>query len=357
MTARTTASSRRDLPNLDLLRAIAVLLVLANHVLETIDDLTERSFHPYDWYAGRLGVLLFFVHTSLVLMASMERLHLRGWELLRSFYIRRAFRIYPLSIFCVLIVMAFDVPVLPWLQASPHDAMTVASNLLLTTNLTQSPLLLGPLWSLPLEVQMYLLLPVMYLFLGDRYRVPKALGLFAAAVAVASQMPTQAGTPVAVLFFAPCFAAGVVAYTLRDVPMRVLPGYLWPAALAVVIAAYFVADDLIPGIHPGPLQWFACLVVGLMIPAFHQIAAPSLNAFAHHVAKYSYGIYLFHCVALWVGCYAIDQPPVLQGLVVVSLIVVMSVLSFHLLEQPLIRYGARVAAGAPRADRASAGAS
>ena len=51
-------------------------------------------------------MLLFFVHTSLVLMYSMQRSPLRGGALFRDFYIRRFFRIYPLSILTVLAAVA-----------------------------------------------------------------------------------------------------------------------------------------------------------------------------------------------------------------------------------------------------------
>lgn len=87
--------------NLDLLRAIAVLLVLVQH-------LCKRMYvDRIGWIAtsslGHFGVLLFFVHTSLVLMYSMDRSGLTGPSLLKNFYIRRIFRIYPLSILTVLV--------------------------------------------------------------------------------------------------------------------------------------------------------------------------------------------------------------------------------------------------------------
>ena len=47
---------------------------------------------------GIFGVLLFFVHTSLVLMYSMQRSGLTGFALMKNFHVRRFFRIYPLSV-------------------------------------------------------------------------------------------------------------------------------------------------------------------------------------------------------------------------------------------------------------------
>ena len=58
--------------NLDLLRAIAVLLVLAQHVGSKM-HIEHIAWAPTRCPLGLFGVLLFFVHTSLVLMYSMER--------------------------------------------------------------------------------------------------------------------------------------------------------------------------------------------------------------------------------------------------------------------------------------------
>jgi len=58
----------RNSANLDVLRAIAVLMVFFYHLLE-YGYFSERRVNRL----GQFGVLIFFVHTSLVLMMSMER--------------------------------------------------------------------------------------------------------------------------------------------------------------------------------------------------------------------------------------------------------------------------------------------
>src|SRR6266850_1776977 len=85
--------------NLDFLRAIAVLLVLAQHLCRRMH--VEHIGWAPTTSLGLFGVLLFFVHTSLVLMYSMERSGLHGALLFKDFCIRRIFRIYPLSILAV----------------------------------------------------------------------------------------------------------------------------------------------------------------------------------------------------------------------------------------------------------------
>src|SRR6266700_312428 len=57
--------------NLDLLRSAAVLLVFGVHYYDIRNGGLEKWSLP--WHLGQLGVLIFFVHTALVLMWSLER--------------------------------------------------------------------------------------------------------------------------------------------------------------------------------------------------------------------------------------------------------------------------------------------
>lgn len=63
---RITANSR----NLNLLRSFAVTLVVGFHLAKFFNWRPE-TFRITDF--GLLGVMLFFVHTTLVLMFSLER--------------------------------------------------------------------------------------------------------------------------------------------------------------------------------------------------------------------------------------------------------------------------------------------
>src|SRR6266404_7493565 len=100
---REQINSGQEFANLDLLRSLAVLSVFFSHLVEIV------THHETEvtWHLGQIGVLIFFVHTGLVLMQSMERLGLDGRALFLTFYVRRWFRIYPLSMFCVLLAYSF----------------------------------------------------------------------------------------------------------------------------------------------------------------------------------------------------------------------------------------------------------
>jgi peptidoglycan/LPS O-acetylase OafA/YrhL len=122
---------------------------------------------------GKFGVLLFFVHTCLVLMYSMERSQLNGWSLARNFYIRRLFRIYPLSILAVLTAVALHLDsgvngVAGLSRAGPVAAGRIFSNLLLVQNLMRPGSIINVLWSLPYEVQMYIFLPFLFMWVRGK---------------------------------------------------------------------------------------------------------------------------------------------------------------------------------------------
>ena len=283
------AGVARDLANLDFMRALAVLLVVADHVLETTGALVGRSFSPIDWYFGRLGVLMFFVHTSLVLMLSMDRSKARGTAFFTSFYLRRAFRIYPLSIVTVLLVLAIGAPAIAWtLDPPPHySAFDVAGNLLLIQNLVDVQLVLSPLWSLPLELQMYLVLPVLYVLLRSGPPVTRAWLLWGLAIVGGLLQPhVPGGGRLNVAAFGPCFMAGVLAYVLLRRVRPTIPAPAWAALLFGVTGVYVAIAWISPVVHPAWLGWAYCLAIGLAIPRFHQFRAVAVRRASHAIAKY-----------------------------------------------------------------------
>src|SRR5690349_16726447 len=134
--------------NLDVLRSFAVLLVLVFHLLiffgiTSVGSWTVRNL-------GLFGVLLFFVHTSLVLMYSLERQQRQFRDhLFLRFMTRRVFRIYPLSIFVVTIVFFGELPLAALRPGRfvyvPVTIPGLLANFGLIQSITNSPSVIGPL--------------------------------------------------------------------------------------------------------------------------------------------------------------------------------------------------------------------
>ncbi len=339
---------------MDFLRSFAVLLVFLGHL---------SFFHQFLALGplnlclmGALGVTFFFVHTALVLMLSLERQQKDQGDsrLFMSFMIRRCFRIYPLSIAAVVLVVAFHLPltvVSYWhFQGIKPDGGDIFSNLFLVQNFSSRISILGPTWSLPLEMDMYIFLPWLYFLLRPNRSIRRIALVWIIAVA-SSLFYVRYINNSSFLGFVPCFLAGVLAYQLqRSNYRRHLPAFLWPLVVAM-LAAFFLVDG--PGEH-WVKRWTICLFLGLAVPFFPRISASWLVVPSHFIAKYSYGIYLTHFFCIWFAFERLGRLSALVKIpVFVALAVGLPVLFYHLLEEPLIRFGKRVAKSYASATRSS----
>jgi peptidoglycan/LPS O-acetylase OafA/YrhL len=350
--------SRPDQPaanshNLDFLRSAAVLLVVCFHLAKFFNWQFDK-LHVTDF--GLLGVMLFFVHTTLVLMLSLERQRAKSnAPLFLPFMVRRCFRVYPLAILAVTFVYLFHIP--SDLQFGGFDLLhqsagNLAANLLLIQNVTRQKANPGPLWSLPLELQMYLVLPALFL-LASRVKSSWAMiafwwstvGLWFSVGLFTGLLPLSEGgirSPVEALLkftrFAPCFLPGIAAYKLWGRP-RVLPGFLWPVFLLFCCAMYI----LFSGSQPIETGWFICFGIGLGVCLFRELRISPLTRVAQIVARYSYGIYLLHYFAIWLGFAAGKHLDVrLQITISITTLVSLSLILYHGVEAPMIALGVRV---------------
>lgn len=335
--ARTALPER----NLDVLRAIAVLLVLANHV---INALTGHGTELAAWL-GRAGVMAFFVHTSLVLMASLERdgaPQRSGW--IKRFYVRRILRIYPLAIAAVVLVLVLHVPRLTVFGRRESYSMgDIVANFALVQSVLNRPSILGVLWTLPLELQMYIALPLCYL----AARRP-SFGAMAALLLAGLAMPVIATRGydtipgiwrLPVLKYVPCFLAGVLAYWLLRRPMKaILSSWLWiPIVAADLVLGYF-ASEISP--DSWVLRAAFCGLIGIAIPLVANLVPSRLTYGAHVIAKYSYGIYLLHPIALWFGFNVLrDQSPIVRFIGIGGSLSLGCYVAYRYIEKPGIELG------------------
>lgn len=338
--------------NLDFLRSVAVLLVLVDHLFMAA-GLAERFPVVYDM--GRLGVLMFFVHTSLVLMLSLERSEKRNSEgdLFRDFYIRRAFRIYPLSIACVLLAVAFGVPQTPGGVPAVRGFFQIIASLLLVQNVAGQLSVISPMWSLPLEVQMYMVLPFLYIFarrrsVTDLLKVGCVAALIGLPLDWALSMHLVRGLGrLDVLDFAPCFIAGVMSYRLSRNRTPSISSWLWPIAVVAIVTIYLLWQTVFPdptNRMPAYRGWVACWILGALIPQFREMRLRWLRTASHYVAKYSYGIYLGQVPALWIGfTFLPHTASAFKWIVSVFLLAGIAVASYHAIEHPGILLGKLVA--------------
>ncbi|MBV9181530.1 MAG: acyltransferase [Acidobacteria bacterium] len=342
----TRGHASDEIPNLDLLRAVAVLLVLLSHLVSYFDygEIGRWKLNG----VGAVGVYFFFVHTCFVLMLSLER-QWKGQgalQLFGAFMIRRIFRIYPLSIAAVLFVVAFRLPQaqlsIRHFSALSPNLPTITSNLLLVQGAGRS--VLGVMWSLPYEMAMYWFLPWLFLWLYLDKSLWRISLVWLLSVLAALVFLVHWGWPTQDYFvpYIPCFLSGVVGYQLWRIHPGRVPGIIWPAVVIGVIPLFIYQQSLLADYRLK--AWLVCLLLGLAIPCFAQLTHPWLRKPAHLIAKYSYGVYLTHCFCMWICLerwHGVVPRIVRLGLFPV-LLAGLPLIFYHLLEEPLILVGRRV---------------
>jgi peptidoglycan/LPS O-acetylase OafA/YrhL len=290
-------------------------------------------------------------------MMSLARMRLQGWRLSASFYLRRLFRIYPLSTVVILVTLIAHIPPASWnSQYHSPTLPTVISNLLLSQNLLAQPSLQGPFWSLPLEVQMYLVLPVLFVIVRRISSFAALLGIWVGAVGIGlvqSKLATVSGFGIErldVAAFAPCFLAGVVAfYMSQRTTVKTLRSWLWPGLLGIVTTLYLLLPAVLgeTSVWHQLGEWVCCLLLGLLVSVFAEPKNASYNWLTHHVAKYSYGLYVFQIPVLWFVFVKLAYlPQAVAWPLFAVLMVLVPVVSYHLVENPCILLGARLSKSA-----------
>jgi peptidoglycan/LPS O-acetylase OafA/YrhL len=167
--------SARRVPELDALRGIAALAVVVQHLM------MSRNLRFLGWSAvDMFFVLSGFLITTIILENGGQP------RFLRTFYIRRSLRIWPIYYLALIgLVVASQFLHPPGrLDALPYYA-TYTQNLPLYWG-GELPLFevdFGHTWTLALEEQFYLIWPALLLLVGRRRLVPLALATIALSVA------------------------------------------------------------------------------------------------------------------------------------------------------------------------------
>jgi peptidoglycan/LPS O-acetylase OafA/YrhL len=323
---KITIKKYNNLSNLDLLRSIAIFLVVISHI-----PIKFPHFLPQG-QLGLLGVMIFFVHTSFVLMKSLSRINYKNkFNFFFKFYIQRIFRVYPLSIFAVLIFFSINYYFLNFFNLKDF-----LSNIFLIQNITQNTSYPQPLWSLPYEVQMYLFLPLIFLLTKNSTKKIIILYIFTIIIVLIFKIVDKNKFYYDLIHFFPCFLAGVISYAFfkkKNQKFSII--YLMIYLFTSIILFPFLFTKNIP---ENLLGTIFCLPLALLISFTQEIRFKMINNITKKIAKYSYCIYLFHPLAIkilidWQIKFWIKIPIVMIGVVLLCYIV------YNLIEKPAIKLG------------------
>jgi peptidoglycan/LPS O-acetylase OafA/YrhL len=161
-------SQKSNIAALDGVRGLACLSVVAYHItLVTTQDLplwnptNLPSFVSALAFSGDTGVNLFFILSGFLLFMPYARAMLfeQNWPSIRNFYIRRALRILPayyVSLFLMILLFRPE-----FMQPKRLGDLFMFLILFMDSSPTAFKAINGPFWTLAVEWQFYLLLPLL----------------------------------------------------------------------------------------------------------------------------------------------------------------------------------------------------
>jgi peptidoglycan/LPS O-acetylase OafA/YrhL len=204
---RRAGSVSVTLPALDGVRALACLFVLGFHISLMTRDMhiwTPGRYPLFDALMfsgstgdGNTGVTLFFVLSGFLLFLPYARALLMGqaWPSARQFYLRRAWRILPGYYASLFLLVLLQQP--QYLAPSHWHELVLFLVFFMDSTPATFQQLNGPYWTLAIEWQFYLLLPLIALAIRSLIqrptqrrarRVPRATSLWAVAACLVALM-------------------------------------------------------------------------------------------------------------------------------------------------------------------------
>jgi len=279
--ATDAAGTGNRLAWLDVLRGLAALAVVFDHasyyVLHHVRTIIYQWFDP-----GNYGVFVFFIISGYIVPASLER---KGS--VRTFWVSRLFRLYPLYMLAVGLAVALYLAHFGSIRGEDSDpATSILSQLLMMSNVLAGNNLPNVVWSLSYEMVFYLLLTALFIARVHKRSSWYALGFAAAAVAIGGLLPqafftnnvatprlialvadlaVMAGLAFAVVLrgtsrLAGAAIAAVVAITL----LAFNGGWIWPGEALSILALMFTGTMFYRA-EQGQYPWRRAITIGVAV--------------------------------------------------------------------------------------------
>jgi peptidoglycan/LPS O-acetylase OafA/YrhL len=344
--------STQRLPGLDGLRAVAVSMVIAYHVMASEMDTRVARYAP----PGIVGVRIFFVISGFLitwLLLCEEKKN--GSISLEKFYIRRVFRILPPAFFYLGVISLLGfIGVL-----RIHVREIVAAALFVRNIFTDLPHAhgaysdwTGHYWSLSCEEQFYLLWPMLLILSRGRKRMITAC-LVVAVPILTQELQFRVGH--SVLLSVPAYFSwldsiqvGCLLALLREDPATrpflrgpILQHPLTPL-IAVIVAClteYFPTATIL---KPSVEAVCFALIINYLIEDHRRLPDRLLALWpVEYIGKLSYSLYLWQQIFCWADP---TLPAKRFQIYPFSLLftLICGVFSYYLVEQPMLRLRARL---------------
>lgn len=310
---------RSHYPGLNELRALAALCVVIGHV-EQMKELAGLPFRYWFPVPGKLGVILFFVLSGFLITAILvsEKTGAAGEVRLRSFYIKRVLRIWPLY-FLVLgtglflnYLPAFQLPMLSNLVFTRLDGKNIALLLCILPNYVEILIpYLTQIWSIGIEEQFYLVQPFIVKFVRKEavLALIMALAVFSreilftlnkfARLSVVNDIANQS-------VYSGCIAIGclgaLLCHSHADLVVRTVHNRFIQVLVLFLLATFIGAVNIYKDVTFIDYRLYAVLFLAIIVNAATNPASICSvnNRSLDYLGKISYGLYMFH--ELGIGC-------------------------------------------------------
>jgi peptidoglycan/LPS O-acetylase OafA/YrhL len=352
------------LNHIDLLRGVAVILVVITHVALTDLNISEVSRARLIF--GQLGVQLFFFLSAYTLCRSMNVR--REQNYIRNFYIRRFFRIAPLYYTgIVLYSLVAHIPALNLGGPLSKTEFYTAGNILLNLSFLHSFVssaynsIVPGGWSIGTEMLFYLMFPALFLLYGKiknpglLYLIPVIAFILANIYMVAEYQAVEDAVFTDHFYFAfllnqlPVFALGISYFFLeRTTPLKISPLISMAAFLLLFGVAFLLSRKLAHNINL--TIFIAGISFGFLFNFFKR--ANFHLPLLHRIGQLSFSIYIFHFLFAYPLAYKISTlisgtlnattVLVINFIVSLSLSAVVAMLSEKFIEKPGINLGKKL---------------
>jgi peptidoglycan/LPS O-acetylase OafA/YrhL len=355
---RRITSSGAFIPEIDGFRFVAIFYVFVYHLSENIglnSSAHQLSVYKGDWLAQMAGVLsigvpLFFVVSGFVLGMPFAEMHLKGGKRvsLKKYFLRRITRLEPPYILCLLLLLALKVVNRgSFAQYLPHFLASVfyVHNAIYATFSTINVVA----WSLEIEVQFYILAPILgmvFLIKSLRFRRLTLCLLIIVSTFLSHAVANDGRLALSLAGYAQYFFCGLLLADIHVVSNgRYRSGWAWDAVSVVGWPLQLALLTWAPAVVVWIAPWLTLL---LYQSAFRGVAIRQffVNPMVTTIGGMCYTIYLLHSYLIYglgllteriLGSSGYEIRLAIQFALMAPVVLLVSGIYFRLVERPCMR--------------------
>jgi peptidoglycan/LPS O-acetylase OafA/YrhL len=259
------------------------------------------------FHKGMEAVYMFFVLSGFLIIRLIYRAKKRGAFSIKKFYIRRILRIFPLYYLILIIGFTFYNLILPFLDIDFAINYKLFDGILLTvfflpnifSTIYEPGGILEILWSIGIEEQFYLMIAPLLFFIGRR-RIRIVLIVLTALYFVVFHLNDLEVLRRFKFVYFFIFSGGIIAILEEERKLDFLKqNKLIPLLIIGLTIVYFSTD-----LFHFNLLWLRNLLTTILFALFIHSISCNNHGFVlksnvlNHFGQISYGIYMFHVIAL-----------------------------------------------------------